>query len=385
MRIIVLGYIVRGPLGGMAWTPLQYVLGLARLGHDVYFMEDSDDFESCYDPDRGAFGTDPSYGLRFAADAFGRLGLEKRWTFFDAHAQVWRGPAGERALDICRDATLLLDVAGVNPLRDCHLGIPHRVLIDIDPAFTQIRHLADPAARARAALHTAFFSFGENIGTANAQIPDDGFAWLPTRQPIVLDAWQLTPGRPDGAFTTVMQWDSYPAQDHDGRRYGMKSDSFEPYARFPDRTSERLELALSGRNAPAQRLQEQGWAIEDPRRVAHTPWTYQDYIRASKGEFSVAKHGYVTSRSGWFSERSAGYLASGRPVVTQNTGFDTWLPQGRGLIAFDSPDEAVEALRAVSADYERHCSAARELARAHFDASTVLGCLLDRVPGATAK
>lgn len=378
MRIIVLGYIVRGPLGGLAWHHLQYVLGLRRMGHDVYFMEDSDDYPACYDPGRFVFGTDPSCGLRFAAHAFDRLGLDDRWAYFDAHTQAWLGPAGSRAPELCREASLLIDVSGVNPLREWHLRIPHRVLIDTDPAFTQIRHLTDASARARAAQHTAFFSFAENIGTPQAQIPDDGFPWLPTRQPVVLDAWPVTPGNADGAFSTVMQWDSYAARDHAGRRYGMKSESFEPYLSLPDQTGERLELALGSSNAPVGRLRGQGWIVEDSQRVTKDPWIYQEYIRASKGEFTVAKHGYVASRGGWFSERSAAYLASGRPVVTQDTGFGTWLATGRGVLAFTSPAEAVDALRNVSANYRMHCAAAREIAAACFDAETVLTSLLDR-------
>jgi len=383
MRTIVLGYLIRGPLGGLAWHHLQYVMALERLGHDVYFMEDSDDYPSCYDPERYVVDTDPSYGLRFAANAFDRIGLGSRWAYFDAHTQSWFGPSGARAVALCEGANLLLDVSGVNPLREWHLGIPQRVLIDTDPAFTQIRHLMDSKAGARAAKHTAFFSFAENIRLPESRIPDDGFDWLPTRQPVVLDAWPVTPGNPEGAFTTVMQWDSYASLDYAGRHYGMKSESFEPYSDLPRQTRERLEIALGSGTAPGPRLREQGWCIEDPQRAASDPWIYQDYIRASKGEFTIAKQGYVASRSGWFSERSAAYLASGRPVVTQNTGFATWLPGGSGLIGFDSPAEAAEALNRVSADYTAHCRAAREIAAAFFDSTRVLTSLLERIPHQT--
>jgi hypothetical protein len=385
MRIIVLGYIVRGPLAGLAWHHLQYVLGLGRLGYDVYFMEDSDDYPSCYDPERYVVDTDPAYGLRFIASAFDRLGLGARWAYFDAHAGSWKGPAAERAVRLCEGADLLLDVSGVNPMREWYHAIPRRVLIDTDPAFTQIRHLTDCAARERAAQHTAFFSFAENIRSPQACVPRDGFDWYPTRQPVVLDAWAVTPGKPDGAFTTVMQWDSYAARDYAGSHYGVKSESFEPYVNLPRETTEQLELALGSGSSPGPRLRAQGWRIEDPQRVTRDPWVYQEYIRASKGEFTVAKHGYVVSRSGWFSERSLAYLASGRPVVTQNTGFDTWLPCGSGVVDFDSPVAALDALKRVSADYERHCRAAREIAASFFDSDEVLTSLLERVHSHAAR
>src|SRR5262249_12215939 len=187
LRIVVLGYVVRGPLGGMVWSNLQYLVGLARLGHEVFFVEDSDDYPACYDPERGLTDDDPRYGLGFAARVFRRIGHGERWAYHDAHRGRWQGPGASRALEVCRDAALLLDLCGVNPLRAWVERIPVRVLVDEDPAFTQIRHLRDPAARARAQAHTAFFSFGANVGKRGCAIPDDGLEWRPTRQPVALD------------------------------------------------------------------------------------------------------------------------------------------------------------------------------------------------------
>lgn len=175
LRIVVLGYVVRGPLGGMAWHHLQYALGLAQLGHDVYFVEDSDDYPACYDPSRHITDTDPTYGLRFAANTFARVGLGDHWAYFDAHASRWYGPCAERILGVCATADLVLNVSGVNPLRPWLADTAVRILIDTDPVFTQIRHLADPAARSQSQKHTAFFSFGENIENSISSIPRDGF------------------------------------------------------------------------------------------------------------------------------------------------------------------------------------------------------------------
>jgi hypothetical protein len=345
LRIIVLGYIVRGPLGGLAWHHLQYVMGLARLGHDVYFVEDSDEYPSCYDPIRNTMDTDPAYGLRFAKRTFDRVGLNDRWAYYDAHTSRWLGPCTDRILEVCATADFLLHMSGKNPLRPWLMKIPMRALVDTDPVFTQIRHLTDPAARTVALQHTSFLSFGENIGLDGCTIPRDGLPWQTTRQPVVLDAWPVTPGRSQGKFTTVMQWDSYPACEYDGLRYGMKSDSFGPYMELPERAGHVFELAVGSSTAPKELLRRKGWVVRNPLEPTQDPWTYQRYIQHSKAEFGVAKHGYVVSHSGWFSERSAAYLASGRPVLIQETGFSDWLQTDSGVIPFNSPEEAVDGIQ----------------------------------------
>ncbi len=377
LRIIVLGYIVRGPLGGMAWSDLHYLMGLVQLGHDVYFVEDSDDYPSCYDPVRGITDTDPTYGLQFATSIFERFGLGDRWAYYDAHTSRWLGPCANHILGICATADLLLNLAGVNPLRPWLMEIPVRALVDKDPVFTQIRHLSEDAARNRALQHTAFFSFGENIGLSRSTIPKDGLPWQATRHPIFLDAWSVMPGLEQGKFTTVMLWDSYPAREYNGRRYGMKSDSFGAYIDLPQKAGPIFDLAVGSPMVPRALLCSKGWALRDPREPTRDPWTYQGYIQQSKAEFSVAKHGYVVSRSGWFSERSASYLASGRPVLIQETGFSDWLQTGAGVISFNTPEEALAGIEEINSRYEFHCQAARAIAQEYFDSRQVLLRLLE--------
>jgi hypothetical protein len=379
LRILVLGYLVRGPLGGMAWHHLQYALGLADLGHDVHFLEDSGDSQyCCYDPTRHVTDTDPSYGLRFAARAFGRLGLGDRWAYFDAHSARWLGPSAERVRALCGQADLVLNLSGSNPLRPWFAEIPIRVFVDTDPVFTQIRNITDPGRRELALGHTAFFTFGENLAAGCAGAPSDGLPWQPTRQPVVLRVWPVTAGPRDGRFTSVLQWESYPAREHDGRRYGMKSDSFSAYIGLPQRAGRAFELAIGSSGAPRDELRRRGWRVIDPAGASRDPWAYQRFIQRSKGEFGIAKHGYVTSRSGWFSERSAAYLASGRPVLVQETGFSDWLEAPAGVVPFTSVDEAVSGLRKISKRYDAHCRAARKVAEEYFDARTVLSALVDR-------
>lgn len=379
LRIIILGYIVRGPLGGMAWSDLHYMMGLASLGHDVYFVEDSDDYPSCYDPVKGIMDTDPTYGLKFATRIFEKVGLGEAWAYYDAHTSCWHGPCANDILSICKTADIVLNLAGVNPLRPWLMEIPARAFIDKDPVFTQIRHLTDSFALNRAKQHTAFFSFGENIDSDRSTIPKDGLPWQATRHPIFLDAWSVTPGHKQGKFTTVMLWDSYPAREYNGQHYGMKSDSFTPYLNLPEKTGDIFDLAVGSETAPRALLSSKGWTIRDPHEPTLDPWTYQRYIQQSKAEFSIAKHGYVVSRSGWFSERSAAYLASGRPVLVQETGFSDWLQTESGVIPFNTPEEAIAGIEEINSHYEFHACAAREIAQEYFDSRKVLTQLLNSI------
>lgn len=379
VRIIVLGYMVRGPLGGMVWSDLHYLMGLRALGHDVSFLEDSDDYASCYDPRTDRTDIDPQYGLEFTARVLDRHGFGDRWAYHDAHTSSWHGPLAARAADLKAD--VVLNLAGVNPLREWHRDVPVRVLVDQDPAFTQIRHLREPRARARAKAHNRFVTFAENIGEPDCLVPDDGFPWVPTRQPVVATALHPTPGPAEGRYTSVLQWSSYSQQTHEGVSYGMKAESFAEFLDLPRHLSTPLELAVGADGTVQAMLRDHGWQVVDPRPPTADPWTYEEYLRGSKGELGIAKHGYVASRSGWFSERSTAYMALGRPVVVQETGFSRWLPTDAGVLAFSSVGEAAEGLHRVDADYGRHSRVAREVVREHFDARRVLSALLDAAVG----
>ena len=379
MRIIVLGYIVRGPLGGLAWHHFQYVLGLERMGHDVYFVEDSDDYPCCYNPEQGTTNEDPSYGLSFISSLFTRYGLNDRWAYYDAHSNRWRGPNHTKISEICKTADIIFNISGVNPLRSWFQKIPYRVFIDTDPVFTQIRHLKDKKSMDLAQQHNSFFTFAEKINDIDCMVPKDGLNWKPTRQPVVLDLWEKTTGNKSAPYTTVMQWDSYKEQSYKEKVYGMKSLSFKEYMHLPQKTGESLEIALGSSTAPRKNLTSLGWHIINPLEVTKTPWRYQQYISESKGELSIAKHGYVTAKTGWFSERSACYMASGRPVITQDTGFSDLFNTGHGLFAFSSPEEVPEILEIIDLDYISHCDAAHELVEVHFNSSSVLEGLFEKI------
>ena len=376
LRVVVLGYVVRGPLGGLVWHHLQYVLGLHRLGHDVIFVEEGGAEPDCYDPTIDAMTTNARYGLAFIADAFGRVGLGDRWAYHDRRTGTWRGRGDVRAW--AREADLVLNLSGVSPVRAWAEAVPARVLVDTDPVFTQVRHLTEPDALARAEAHTAFFTFAERWGRPDCTVPDDGLPWQPTRQPVVLGAWPVTPPPPDGPFTTVMQWDSYAERAWAGRTFGMKSASFGPFLDLPSRTGAAFALAVGSPSAPRARLAAAGWGVRDPRPPTRDAGAYQRFIRGSLAEFSVAKAGYVSTRSGWFSERTAAYLASGRAAVVEDTGFSDVLPSGAGLWAVSTPDEAAAAVEAVRQSPEAEGRRARALAEGHLGASAVLTSLVER-------
>jgi hypothetical protein len=366
-------------MGGMTWHHLQYFLGLHQMGHDVYFLEDSGDTKySCYDPNRNITDQNPSYGLEYASQVFKKIGLENKWGYYDHHQNKWHGPLAETSLKIIKDADLLLNLSCSNTLRSWLFDVPIRVLVDTDPVFTQIRNLTDPERLDFSKLHTAFFTFGENFKQGGCLIPDDNIEWKPTRQPVVLDAWPIVRVKEDALFTTIMKWESYPGKYYNGRHYGMKAASFNDYLDLPQKTKSIMELAVSDSAAPRQSLIENGWHLASPPKISSDPWKYRKYIQQSRAEFSIAKHGYVAGRTGWFSERSACYLASGRPVVLQDTGFSDWLKSDFGVVSFNDADEALWAIEEINNNYVKHCRKARELAETYFSSDKVLTELIEK-------
>ena len=289
LGILVLGYIVRRPLGGGTWPTLQYALGLKRLGHDVSFLEDSEDYASCYDPSRHVTDENPKFGLRYAEKVFNRVGLGDAWAYHDAHRNRWHGPLTPNIARVCHGADLLINVSGINPIRPWLENVPTRIYIDTDPAFEQVRQLTDRFRQERAAQHNVFFTLGENIPAGAAKVPDDGIDWRATRQPVVLEQWPVKPAQGNRPFTTVMLWDSYPPREYQEFRFGMKSESFAPFIDLPnvargakDSATPSFELALGSPNAPRKELRKHGWQIRDPLELTRDPWVYQKYIQSSR-------------------------------------------------------------------------------------------------------
>ena len=364
MKILVSGYLIRKPVAGLAWHYGQYLVGLQRLGHDVLYVEDSEDLAGSVDAN-----------LVYAQEVFRYLGLPDNWVFYDFDDAIWKGPAAGSAWQALTDADALINVSGSLAMIEWFQNVPVRIFVDTDPVFTQAKTMNYPAWSERCAAHTYLASFGENLNLRDSGIPRDGYAWQATRQPIVLDLWDTQQVRRP-VFTTIMSWKSYAPVQANGAHFGVKADTFEQFKSIPNRTSAKLEIALDAEAEVQADLAEHGWGIVSAQSISATADRYKEYIQTSFGEFTVAKQAYVESRSGWFSERSACYLASGRPVITQDTGFSTWLDCDRGVLSFQSQEDALTALESVIGSYEVHAEAARELA-GYFDAASVLQQLLD--------
>jgi hypothetical protein len=405
LRIVVSGLIAQHPrLGGMTWHYLQYLLGLARLGHDVYYFEDSGQVP--YDVSRGVSGIDAMVAnceanIRHLSEVLARFGFEHRWAYRCAPESRWFGLTDAKRAQVLRSADLLINVSGTLEQPTDYRGVRRMIYIDTDPVVTQVKYLSGPPEFApRVDAHDAHFSFGEQF---SALVPDTGHRWLPTRQPILLSEW--TPSaQAREVFTTVMSWTSYRPLRYEGREFAQKDAEIQRFIDLPSMVgSVRLEVAMARtehpkwqsslgnlppriqtlmqtrrRWSPQELLEHTGWQVVDADQRCSDIDAYRDYVRTSRGEWSVAKNAYVAGRPGWFSERSACYLASGRPVIVQDTGFSSVLPVGEGLLAFDSVEQATEAIREVDGDYDRHSRASRALAAEYFDADKVLVDLLER-------
>ena len=386
MRIVVAGLVATYPLGGVSWDYLAYVDGFRRLGAEVFYLEDTGGW--FYQPQRETFTEDVAGNLAYLQRALSVIdAADLRWAVRAPDGTV-HGPGATGIADACRGADLFLNVSGSCWLRDEYRGARRTAYLDTDPGFTQATLLAVDEGRATdsqpfsAALirgHDRFLTFAEAIGDARCRVPRCGLDWRPTRQPIVLDRWPVLPAPAGGRYTTVMSWaHGNAAPLIDGQELGGKDVEMQRFLALPRLAGVPLELATGGR-PPVDALAAEGWQVVDAYARSDSMEAYRGYLQASRGEWSVAKQVYVALRSGWFSTRSAAYLASGRPVVVQDTGWSDHYPCGEGLFAFTTIDEAAAALRAVERDHARHAAAARAVAERELAAERVLPRLLDAV------
>ena len=376
LRVIVTGLIAQYPLGGVTWDYFQYVLGLARLGHDVYYLEDTGQWP--YNPQEGGLGKDCDFNVQYLAAVMARYGLAEQWAYRFPWQSQWFGLADAKRQEVIRSADLLINVSGTLDRPEDYRQVSRLAYIDSDPVFTQVKLARGQLDfRKWIDVHDVQFSFGECL---SAEVPETGHHWRPTRQPIVLSEWH--PEKPfREVFTTVMNWTSYKPVVYGDRSYGQKDLEFARFKELPRLIAPTaLEIAVNTgktRRTPRHLLGRQGWRVVDPAKVCPDLESYRNYIESSKAEWSVAKNGYVVGRPGWFSCRSACYLAAGRPVAVQDTGFGAVLPTGEGLLAFSTVEEAVASIEKIEANYERHAKAAREIAAEYFDATTVLTDLVE--------
>jgi hypothetical protein len=382
MKAIVTGMIATYPVGGVAWDYGQYALGLERLGWDVYYLEDTG--WEAYDPTKGEYGADYSYGIKFLGESLARLSpqLATRWHVRAMDGTCY-GMERSQFLRMVADSDLFLNVSGGTLLREEYMCCARKVLIDTDPGWNHFVNFpkwdANPGWQGSRGYraHDFFFTYAERMGMPGCELPDVGITWQPTRPLVILDAWNPQP--PGDTWTTVMTWNNFgrPIKSST-KEYGTKEMEFGRIESLPERVQARFEVAAGGAAPPADRWRRLGWSVIDSHAISTTVDDYRNYIERSRGEFSVAKNVYVATRSGWSSCRSACYLAAGRPVVVQDTGFSEFIPSNEGLMAFQCMEEAVDAVAAVESNYSHHQKCARNIAESYFASDNVLSQLLSR-------
>jgi hypothetical protein len=380
-NIVVSGSIAQKPSqGGHTWAFLQYVIGLRKLGWNVMFVDQLAS-DMCIDLDGRACGIEGSANLSYFVRVMENFGLSNAYALLCDGGERVLGLSRARVLEHCHSASVLLNVMGF--LRDAEIldATRNRVFLDIDPGFGQMWQ--ELGLHSMFTGHHHYVTIGENIGRPDCGIPTCGQTWITTRQPIVLDYWQEARTPPARPFTTIASWrGTYGPVPYQGKTYGLRVHEFRKFMALPTLTGQQFELALDIHPADSvdrRNLENSGWAVVDPNAVASDPQQYQNYVRESTAEFMVAKNMYVDTRSGWFSDRSICYLASGRPVLVQDTGLRHLYPTGEGLLTFTSVDEAAGGVQEISTRYDVHARAARALAVEYFDSNKVLTRLLEKV------
>lgn len=374
MIIILAGTIGRSGLGGQAWAGLQYLLGLRALGHEVYYLEDCGGCSYVYHWESEAWTYELEYPAAFVDQCLRPFGLGDRWIYRNNEQSL--GMPLDAFVDVCgRTDLLILRAVPLWDWREEYSRPGRRAFIDVDPGFTQIS-----MANGDAGLVTGIsraekrFTYGRRVGAHACTIPPDGGPWIPTVPPVFLAEWPIQVG-PGGAFTSVMRWQGFREVTYQGSHYGQRDQEFPLYFELPHQSGATFCVAQMGLKPEV--LQAHGWDVVPGEKVSKTPASYREFIRQSRAEFSIPKHGYVKMQGGWFSDRSVCYLASGRPVLIEDTGLSDWLPVGQGLVTFTNPAEALEGIREVNAHYESHQQAARRLAEEHFSTDRVLPGFLE--------
>ncbi|MEJ7783744.1 MAG: hypothetical protein WKF96_03000 [Solirubrobacteraceae bacterium] len=369
-RLVLAGIVGRYPVGGVTWCALQYIAGFQRLGYDVFYLEDTG--ECNFDPTTNAIATDPSYAVSYLREHLASVGLQDRWAYVD-YEGGYHGRTRAEVIKACTDADLMVNVSGGCWFaREEYAGLP-KIFIDTDPGFTQqaIADAGDSWYRDVFDAHDALFTFALAVNSPHCSLAPTPFTWHPTVQPVVIDYWPLVPPPDDAPFTTILSWtiDSFP-----GMGKG-KGDELLRMIDLPARTGESILLAVAGR-PPSDVLLEHGWELTDAVQATRDPATYRRFVQSSKAELGFAKAMYVETHSGWFSDRTQCYLASGRPALVRETGFSDFLPVGEGLLSFDSVDGILAGVEEINGNYAHHAERARAFAVEHFEAERVLGSLL---------
>ena len=377
--VIVAGALAQRPgVGGHTWVLLQYLLGFRRLGWDVLFV-DRIERNMCVDDAGLPTSFEASANLRYLERVMHGFGLNGCWSLlYDGGREVFGCPRQE-IVERARRSSFVLNVMGYLDDEEILSATPLRVLLDIDPGFGQMWQELGLHALFRD--HDRYVTIGERLGASDCPIPTCGIDWVTTKPPVELSEWPVARRLERQRFTSTVTWrGAFGPVEYSGRSYGLRVHEFRRFVKLPSLAPAEFEVALDIDDADIadrRRLEEGGWVLADPRAVARDPWCYRSYVQGSTAELMIAKNMYVDTRGGWFSDRSACYLASGKPVLAQDTGLEGLIPRGEGLLTFSTLEEAVTGVKEIMGDYERHSSAAREIAVEHFAADRVLPRLLE--------
>ena len=369
-RIVIGSYMFRYPLGGMLSWVLQYLMGLKQIGNDIYFVEKYGYPNSCFDPSTNVMSDDCSYGIKTVAQLFDRCGLNGKWCFVQ-NGEIFHGLSKKKIIEIFRTADVFIDMGTHGSWREESLSASLRVLIDGEPAYTQIKWANNAAVGIPVPEYDRYFTNGKNIGAEDNPVPTLGIHWEHLFHPVKTDFFITEPAARKAPFSTIMNWQSHQPIEYNGQIYGQKDMEFQKFLSLPLEVKSPLEVAVSGK-VPLKLLSKNGWSIKNGHQVTLSFDSFRNYIGASRAEFSVCKNVFVKNATGWFSDKSGAYLASGRPVVLQDTGFGKHLPVGEGLFAVNTLTEAKEALNEIETNYGKHSKAARQIAHEFLEAEKVM-------------
>jgi len=373
------------PVGGVAWDYLQYAIGLSQLGHDVVYHEDTQIWP--YHPIENQPVESGNYSAEYIARFFQTYApeLAGRWHYRHLGTESF-GLSELEFRRFAESADLFLNVSAANHLPEYLAPGCVKAFLDTDPGYNQIVLSERPSWATNGGWwedqfrqHDRYLTYAENIGKTDCLVPQLGVDWITTRMPVVLSLWNRMPANSGGPWSTIMTWNAFRGPlTYGGREYGSKDREFPKIAALPQRSSLPFVIAVGG-PAPLAALTQQGWNVVSAPEATLTPESYRHFIAESRGEVSIAKNVYVAMKTGWFSTRTACYLASGRPAIVQDTGFSKYIPANAGLVAFDDIDEASNAVDEVESNYQKHCQAARELAEAYFSSDKILTQMLENI------
>lgn len=377
-KIIFGSWMVRYPLGGNLSWALQFLLGLKELGHDVYLVEKAGYNFSCFDAEKQVMTNDCRYGVKIVSELLKRFGFENKWCYVD-YDENYYGLSKKKINDIFKNSTAFIDSGSHGSWLLEAQNSTIKVLIDGEPGYTQMKWANNIAMGKPVPIYDRYYTNGKNIGAYGNAVPSAGVRWEHMYSPVKTDIFKSSLPTKGSPYSTIMNWQSRSPISYNGKTYGQKDIEFQKFISLPEKVKHPIEVAVTGKKVPVELLKKKGWLITNAQKATISFNSFCNYLTYCRGEFSVCKNVFVENKTGWFSDKSAAYLASGRPVILQDTGFSSHLPTGEGLFAVSELNEAVNAIKEIESNYKKHSKAAREIAYNYLDAKKVMGKFLNEL------